>query len=44
MNREMSGARSLFTSSARKAKKWDIQNDGPFKDKLIKSSQGVGRN
>ena len=36
LNYEKSGIASLFKKTARKAKKWDIQNDGPFKDKLIK--------
>ena len=36
LNYEKSGIASLFKKTARKAKKWDIQNDGPFKAKLIK--------
>ena len=42
LNYEKSGIASLFKKTARKAKKWDIQNDGPFKDKLIKVHQGWG--
>ena len=40
LNYEKSGIASLFKKTARKAKKWDIQNDGPFKDKLIKVHKG----
>ena len=40
LNYEKSGIASLFKKTARKAKKWDIQNDGPFKDKLIKVHNG----
>jgi putative spermidine/putrescine transport system permease protein len=36
LNYEQSGIASLFKKTARKAKKWDIDIDGPFKDKLIK--------
>ena len=42
LNYEKSGIASLFKKTARKAKKWDIQNDGPFKDKLIKVHNGWG--
>ena len=42
LNYEKSGNASLFKKTARKAKKWDIQNDGPFKDKLIKVHKGWG--
>ncbi len=42
LNYEKSGIASLFKKTARKAKKWDIQNDGPFKDKLIKVHKGWG--
>jgi len=42
LNYEKSGIASLFKKTARKAKKWDIQNDGPFKNKLIKVHQGWG--
>ena len=40
MNREMSGARSLFTSSARKAKKLEA----PFKESLIGVKKKMGGN
>ena len=36
LNYEKSGIASLFKKTARKAKKWDIETDGPFKEKLIK--------
>ena len=36
LNYEKSGIASLFKKTARKAKRWDIENDGPFKEKLIK--------
>ena len=42
LNYEKSGIASLFKKTARKAKKWDIQNDGPFKEKLIKVHKGWG--
>ena len=42
LNYEKSGIASLFKKTARKAKKWDMQNDGPFKDKLIKVHKGWG--
>ena len=42
LNYEKSGIASLFKKTARKAKKWDIQNDGPFKNKLIKVHKGWG--
>ena len=42
LNYEKSGIASLFKKTARKAKKWDIQNDGPFKDKLIKVHEVEG--
>ena len=42
LNYEKSGIASLFKKTARKAKKWDIQSDGPFKEKLIKVHKGWG--
>jgi len=42
LNYEKSGIASLFKKTARKAKKWDIETDGPFKEKLIKVHQGWG--
>ncbi len=42
LNYEKSGIASLFKKTARKAKKWDIENDGPFKEKLIKVHKGWG--
>ncbi len=42
LNYEKSGIASLFKKTARKAKKWDIEADGPFKEKLIKVHKGWG--
>ena len=42
LNYEKSGIASLFKKTARKAKKWDIETDGPFKEKLIKVHKGGG--
>ena len=42
LNYEKSGVASLFKKTARKAKKWDIETDGPFKEKLIKVHKGWG--
>ena len=42
LNYEKSGIASLFKKTARKAKKWDIATDGPFKEKLIKVHKGWG--
>jgi putative spermidine/putrescine transport system permease protein len=40
LNYEQSGIASLFKKTARKAKKWDIETDGPFKEKLIDVHKG----
>ena len=42
LNYEKSGIASLFKKTARKAKKWDVETDGPFKEKLIKVHKGWG--
>ena len=42
LNYEKSGIASLFKKTSRKAKKWDIETDGPFKEKLIKVHKGWG--
>lgn len=42
LNYEQSGVSSLFKKTARKAKKWDIDTDGPFKEKLIKIHKNWG--
>jgi len=42
LNYEKSGIASLFKKTARKAKKWDIETDGPFKEKLINVHKGWG--
>ena len=43
LNYEQSGIASLFKKTARKAKKWDIEKDGPFKDKLIDVHKNWGK-
>jgi len=40
LNYEKSGIASLFKKTARKAKKWDLETDGPFKEKLIDVHKG----
>lgn len=40
LNYEQAGIASLFKKTARKVKKWDIESDGPFKEKFI----GVHKN
>ena len=35
LNYEKSGSASLFKKTARQAKKWDLEADAPFKEKLI---------
>ena len=42
LNYEKSGIASLFKKTARKAKKWDLEADAPFKDKLIDAHKGWG--
>ena len=42
LNYEKSGIASLFKKTARKAKKWDIINDGPFKERFIKIHKNWG--
>ena len=42
LNYEKSGIASLFKKTARKAKKWDLEADAPFKDKLIATHKGWG--
>ena len=42
LNYEKSGIVSLFKKTARKAKKWDIETYGPFKEKLIDVHEGLG--
>ena len=42
LNYETPGISSLFRKAGRKAKKWDIENDGPYKEKFIKIAKGWG--
>lgn len=42
LNYETPGISSLFRKAGRKAKKWDIEEDGPYKEKLIKIAKGWG--
>ncbi|MGX9352297.1 ABC transporter permease [Shimia sp. W99] len=40
LNYETPGISSLFRKAGRKAKKWDVENDGPFKEQFIKIDDG----
>jgi putative spermidine/putrescine transport system permease protein len=42
LNYEMTGASSLFRKSGRQVKKWDLETDGPFKEKFIELNKGWG--
>ncbi len=42
LNYELTGASSLFRKSGRKVKKWDLETDGPFKEKFIELHEGWG--
>lgn len=42
LNYEKSGSASLFKKTARQAKKWDLEADAPFKEKLIAAHKGWG--
>ncbi|MEK9979582.1 MAG: ABC transporter permease, partial [Paracoccaceae bacterium] len=42
LNYEQSGIASLFKKTARAAVKWDIETDGPFKEKLLKIHRNWG--
>ena len=42
LNYEMTGASSLFRKTGRKVKKWDLETDGPFKEKFINLHDGWG--
>ena len=43
LNYEQSGASSLFKKTARQVKKWDLDADAPFKEKLIKVHKSWGQ-
>jgi len=40
LNYEKPGISSLFRKSGRKVKKWDVPNDGPYKEKFIDLNDG----
>ncbi|WP_127112571.1 ABC transporter permease [Shimia sediminis] len=42
LNYETPGISSLFRKAGRKAKKWDVEADGPFKEQFIKIAKGWG--
>ncbi len=42
LNYEKTGISSLFRKSGRKIKKWDVPNDGPYKEKFIALHEGWG--
>ena len=42
LNYEQTGISSLFRKSGRKIKKWDVPNDGPYKEKFIAVHDGWG--
>jgi putative spermidine/putrescine transport system permease protein len=42
LNYEKPGISSLFRKAGRKVKKWDVENDGPFKEQFIKIHKGWG--
>ncbi|WP_412552761.1 ABC transporter permease [Shimia sp. MIT1388] len=42
LNYETPGISSLFRKAGRKAKKWDVENDGPYKEKFIDIAKGWG--
>ncbi|KIC10386.1 ABC transporter permease [Leisingera sp. ANG-M1] len=42
LNYENPGIASVFRKSGRKVKKWDVENDGPYREKLIELNDGWG--
>ncbi len=42
LNYEKPGISSLFRKAGRKAKKWDLENDGPYQETFIKIAKGWG--
>ena len=42
LNYETPGMSSLFRKIGRKIKKWDLETDGPFREKFIDSNKGWG--
>ncbi len=42
LNYERPGISSLFRKTGRKIKKWDVENDGPYKEKFLKADKKWG--
>ena len=42
LNYENPGMASVFRKSGRKIKKWDVENDGPYRERLIDLNKGWG--
>ncbi|MEP5151774.1 ABC transporter permease [Planktotalea sp.] len=42
LNYEKPGISSLFRKAGRQVKKWDVPNDGPYKEKFIDLNKGFG--
>lgn len=42
LNYEQTGIASMFRKSGRQIKKWDVPNDGPYKEKFIEAHEGWG--
>jgi len=42
LNYEKSGISSLFRKTGRQIKKWDVPNDGPYKDKFLETDKNWG--
>ena len=42
LNYEKTGMSSMFRRSGREIKKWDVPNDGPYREKLIEAHKGWG--
>jgi len=42
LNYEKTGISSLFRKTGRKVKKWDVPNDGPYREKFIEAHEGWG--
>jgi putative spermidine/putrescine transport system permease protein len=42
LNYEKTGLSSMFRKTGRKVKKWDVPNDGPYREKFIETHEGWG--
>ncbi len=42
LNYEKTGLSSMFRKTGRKVKKWDVPNDGPYREKFIEAHEGWG--